>query len=218
MPRNIRTRPTRQKYHAPPKVLRRPPPPRRYPSTNARHPLPIIHQRLVHVRRDIPRRDGIDRDAALGPAVREALGQLPHGALARGVGGHVQPALERQQRGEVDHAAPPACHFRGRQGEHVRAGVAAEREHGGEVHLQHGGEVGVGKGFAGVSDLDPGAVHEDAEGVPVCEDGGDEGRDGGGGGQVGGVDLGFAAEGFDRFLRFGGGCVALGWVLVGSSF
>jgi len=61
--------------------------------------------------------------------------------------------------------------------------------------------------------LYPAAVEQDVNSVSVIEDLGHERGDGGVGGEVGGVDCGFAAEGFDG--GFGGlvGGVALGTML-----
>lgn len=102
--------------------------------------------------------------------------------------------------------------------EHVRGHIAAQCKRGVEVDLDDFVEVAVGEGFGGVAALDAGAVDEDADLVAVGEDAGDEGGDVGGGGEVGGVEVGFAAEGFDG--GFGGlvGSVALGQLLVVSPF
>ncbi|KAL9122797.1 MAG: hypothetical protein Q9187_000642 [Circinaria calcarea] len=63
--------------------------------------------------------------------------------------------------------------------------------------------VGVGKLVGEMAALYAAAVEEDVDGMAVCEDGGDEGGDRGLVGEVGGVDDGFAAEGFDG--SFGAG-------------
>lgn len=83
-----------------------------------------------------------------------------------------------------------------------------------QVDLQDLGEVGVREGFGRVAALDAGAVDEDAELVAVGEDAGDEGGDVAGRGEVGGVEVGLAVEGFDG--GFGGlvGGVALRCVSV----
>jgi hypothetical protein len=92
----------------------------------------------------------------------------------------------------------------------VCADVTAQREDGGQVDLQYGLPVSVGKLVRGVALLDPAAVEQDVDAVAVGEDGGDERGDGGVGGEVCGVDCGGAAERFDGL--FGGlvGGVALG--------
>ena len=63
-----------------------------------------------------------------------------------------------------------------------------------------------------VPPLDSAAVKQDVDAVAVSENCGDEGADGGGGGEVRGVDGGFAAEGLDggfgglvRGVALGGG-------------
>lgn len=84
----------------------------------------------------------------------------------------------------------------------MRGHVPTEGKGGVEVDLDDLIEVAVGEGFGGVAALDAGAVDEDADLVAVGEDTGDEGGDVGGGGEVGGVEVGFAAEGFDG--GFGG--------------
>lgn len=71
-------------------------------------------------------------------------------------------------------------------------GVAAEGEGRVQVHLEDVGEGLAGEGLGGVAALDARAVDEDADLVPVCEDGGDEGGYGGRGGEVGRVDCCFA--------------------------
>lgn len=58
--------------------------------------------------------------------------------------------------------------------------------------------------------LDASAVEQDVDSVAVCENRGDEGGDGRGGGEVGGVDCGGATEGFDGLLGGLVACVALG--------
>lgn len=84
----------------------------------------------------------------------------------------------------------------------MRPDVAAQREDRAEVHLQHRVPVRGREFVRWVPSLDPAAVEQDADAVAVCEDGGDEGAEGGGGGEVCGVDGGFAAEGLDG--GFGG--------------
>ena len=87
----------------------------------------------------------------------------------------------------------------------MRANVTAEGEDGGEVNLQDLGPVRVGELVRGVAALNAAAVKQDVNGVAVCENCRDEGGDGGLGGEVGDVDGGFAAEGFDGGFGGGGG-------------
>jgi len=91
----------------------------------------------------------------------------------------------------------------------VRADVAAESEDGVEVDLENGVPVRGGELVGGVPALDAGAVEEDVDTVAGVEDGGDEDGDGGGGGEVCGIDGGFAAKGFNLGLRFLVGGVSL---------
>lgn len=82
----------------------------------------------------------------------------------------------------------------------MRADITAEREGGGKVDLEDIVPVGVGELVRGMAALYTAAVEEDVDGMAVCEDGGDEGGDRGLVGEVGDVDGGFAAEGFDGGL------------------
>ena len=59
----------------------------------------------------------------------------------------------------------------------MRADVAAELEHGGEVYLEDGGPVGVREEVGWVPPLDAAAVEEDVDSVAVGEDGGGEGAE-----------------------------------------
>ena len=111
-------------------------PPSRNPRINTRQPLPIRQQRLVHVRRDIPRRDGIHGDAPRGPLVGERLGQLAHGALGGGVGRDGQAALEGEEGGEVDDGAASTGEGGNGEGEDVGGEGAGEGEGGVEVYLE----------------------------------------------------------------------------------
>ena len=95
--------------------------------------------------------------------------------------------------------------------------VAAELEDGGEVHLEDSFPVFVWELVCRVPLLDAAAVEQDVDSVAVAEDGGYQGADGGLGGEVGSVDCGFAAEGFDLLFRGLVAGVALGgWLLVGG--
>lgn len=185
------------------------PPARGDPGRDARQPLLVLEQGLVHVRGDVPRRDGVDGDAAAGPLVGKRLGQLRDGALARRVGRHRQPALEREQAGIVDDGAPAARDGVRLQREHVRAHVARQRKHRPEVHLHHLVEVRVGEHLALVPALDPAAVYQDADLVPVGEHLGRQRRHALGGREVRHVDLGLAAQGEDGVPGCGGGLVSL---------
>lgn len=91
----------------------------------------------------------------------------------------------------------------------MRGNVAAKRKRRVEVDLDDVVEVRVWKDFGRVSPLDAGAIDEDADLEAVGEDAWDERGDFCGGGEVGDVEVRFAAEGFDG--GFGGlvGGVAL---------
>jgi len=91
----------------------------------------------------------------------------------------------------------------------VRADVAAEREHGREVDLQHLIPVGLRELVARVTALDPGAVHQDADVVAVLQCSWDEGGYFAWGAEVAGVDCGFTAESNDGVVGCGVGGVAL---------
>lgn len=91
----------------------------------------------------------------------------------------------------------------------MSAHISAESEHRIEVYIQHFIPVVVGELVSGVAALDAAAVEQDVDLVAVCDDFFDEGRDGVAGGEVGGVDLGFAAEGLDLFAGGLVGFVAL---------
>lgn len=91
----------------------------------------------------------------------------------------------------------------------MRADVAAEREHAGEVYLQHGVPVGVGELVRWVPLLDAAAVEQDVDSVAVGENFGGEAYYALVGGEVCGVDCGFAAEGLDRLFGLLVGFVAL---------
>lgn len=131
----ISTRLARQIHRRSLKVLGRPPSARGNSRADARQPLRIIQQRRVHVRLNVSRRNGVDRDALGRPLIGKRLCDLAHGALGRGVGGDCEAALEGEQRGEVDDAAATAGDGGDGEGEHFAAKVAAEREDGVEVDL-----------------------------------------------------------------------------------
>lgn len=117
------------------KVLGRAPSARGNSRADARQPLRVVQQRRVHVRLDVSRRNGVDRDALGRPLVGKRLCDLAHSALGRGVGGDCDATLEGEQRGEVDDAAAAAGDGGDGQGEHLAAKVAAEREDGVEIDL-----------------------------------------------------------------------------------
>lgn len=102
---------------------------------DASQALRVRQQSLVHVCGDVAGGDGVDRDALGRPLVGEALCDLAHGALGRGVGRDGEAALEGEQRGKVDDAAAAAGNGGGLELEHVGADVAAEGEDGVEVYL-----------------------------------------------------------------------------------
>lgn len=203
MPTYIATRFTCKIHTRPLEVLWRPPPLRRYPRRDARQPLRVVEQTLIHIRSNVSRRDSIHGDALCRPAIGQRLCQLSHSPLGRRIRGHVEPALEGQQRGKVDDGPAPPRHRRRLEREHVGADVAAQGEDAVDVDLHDLVEVAVGKRLAGVPPLDAGAVDEDADGVAVGEDRGGEAGDLGLGGKVGGVDGGLAAEGFYGGFRVG---------------
>ena len=141
---DIPTRPTRQKHHTALEVIRIPPSPSRDSRQNALRPLLIIHQRRVHLSRDIARRDSIDADTLGSPLVAQRLGELRNTAFARRVRRHRQPALEAEQRRDVDDRASAAVRIRVTS-EHMRANLAAECEDRAQVDLQHVVPVVVGE-------------------------------------------------------------------------
>jgi hypothetical protein len=167
---NIRTRRTRQKnYHAL-EIPRIPPPTGRYPSQNTLRTLLILQQRLIHIRRYIPRRNRINTNSLTRPLITQRLSQLPYPTLGRRIRRHRDAALERQQRRDIDDSAATAQGQRRRRREHVRADVPAQREDGRQVHLQHGVPVGVGEDVRRVPPLDAAAVEQDVDAVAVGED------------------------------------------------
>jgi hypothetical protein len=97
--------------------------------------------------------------------------------------------------------------------EHVGADVAAECEHCAEIDLQDGLPVVIWEEVRRVASLNAGAVEQDVYSVAVLQDLGDEGGDGLGGGEVGGVDCCFAAQGLDLLFCGLVGSVSLGRVL-----
>jgi hypothetical protein len=189
LPRNIARRTTRQENHRPPKLLRPTPPPS-WNSLRDRIVIPRVRIRpriQIHIRGDIPRRNGIDSDPMLRPLVAQRFRQLADSALAARVGGHVDPALKRRHAGCVDDAAfDPAI-------DPVSAGVPAEREDGAEVRLHDLVEGGLGEMGSGETALDPRGVDQDVEGVGCC-DAGDEVVDFVFEGEVLGEDMAFAVQ------------------------
>jgi hypothetical protein len=93
----------------------------------------------------------------------------------------------------------------------VSADVAAEGEHGAEIHLEYAVPFRGGELVCWVPRLDAGAVEEDVDLVTVFKDCGNELRDSVLGGEVAGVDLGFAAEGLDGGFGLLVGGIALEW-------
>lgn len=95
--------------------------------------------------------------------------------------------------------------------QHVCTDVAAESENRVEIYLEDRLPVGLWELVGGMSLLDAAAIEQNVDFVTVFEDGGDEGVDGFGRGEIAGIDLGFAAESFDGL--FGGlvGRVPLDW-------
>lgn len=213
MTRHIPTGLARKIHSRPLEIIRVAPSPSRYPIRNTLQPLRIIQQRLVHIRSDIARRDRVDGNTSSTPPIGKTLGHLSHRTLTRRISRNIQSTLEGEKTSKVDDAAPSSCYGRGLELEHVRADVSAEGEDGVEVHLHDLVEVAVRELLRGVSFLDAGAGYEDADLVAVFENFGGEGGDVGLGGELGGVDPGLAAEGFDGLL---GGLVG-GVALIGFS-
>jgi hypothetical protein len=75
--------------------------------------------------------------------------------------------------------------------------------------LENGLPVFVGELVCGMALLDATAVEQDVNSMAVFQDRWGEGGDGGVGGEVCGVDCGFAAEGFDGLFCCLVGVVAL---------
>lgn len=181
MPTHVRAGLAGQEQGRALEVVGRAPAARGDPFGDTPQPLGVVEQGLVHVGGDVPGRDAVDRDAPARPLVGERLGHLRDAALGGGVGGHGDAALKRQEAAKVDDAAPSAqVRFEGREVQHVRGDVAAQREGRVEVDLQDLGKVGVGEGLGGVAPLDAGAVDQQADLVAVGEDGGHQGGDRGG--------------------------------------
>lgn len=82
----------------------------------------------AHVRCDVSRRDAVDLDILCAPFVAERFGELAHRALGRSVRGDGEPALEGEQRGEVDD-------FAALEGDHVPPGRLREEPDRFEVHV-----------------------------------------------------------------------------------
>lgn len=197
VPADIRRAPTREVHDAALEVVGQAPPAGGDALADALEPLRVVEQRRVHVSRDVPGGDGVDRDAPAAPAVGERLCQLAHSAFARSVRGDVESALEREQAGKVYDAALAARDGARLEREHVRADVAAQGEDGAQVDLHDGGEVGVREDLARVPDLDARTVDEDPDLVAVSEDFWDQARHVGRRRQVCGVDVRLAVEGLD---------------------
>ncbi len=164
--RNIATRPPRQKHNRSLEILRLPPPPHRNPLQNLPRPALIPNQRLIHIRRDIPRGNRIDVDALPGPLITQRLRQLRDSALRTRIRRDGQAAGETDQAGDVDDIAAMGtgpC-------EHVGAEVAAEGEDGRQVDLEDFVPVGEGELMGGVAALDACAGDEDRDVVAIGED------------------------------------------------
>jgi len=95
------------------------------------------------------------------PFIGEDLGHPRDAVFGRRVGGHADAALERQQRGDVDHRARHVL----RQ-QRLAEGLAGEEQRL-EVHVHHVVPVGFGIiDRVGPAD-DPGIVDEDRDAHPV---------------------------------------------------
>ena len=93
MPADVATRLTRQVDARALEVLGRAPSLGRYPSGDARQPVRVVEQVLVHVSGDVAGRDGVDGDAPGRPLVGEGLCELADGALGGRVGRDGQACL-----------------------------------------------------------------------------------------------------------------------------
>ena len=114
-------------------------------------------------------RDRVDVDAVRRPFVGERLGELRDAALGRGVAGHGDAALEREQRRDVDDLAAAAAV------EHVAAGGAAQPEDARQVHVDHRRPSPSSScSAAGCAADDAGVVDEDVEAAERRERVGDE--------------------------------------------
>lgn len=89
--------------------------------------------------------------------------------------------------------------------------VPTELEDGGEVHLENRFPVAVWELVRWVPPLDSTAVEEDVDPVAVLEYGGSQGGDGGGGGEISGVDGCFTTERLDGLF-----CLLIGGITLGK--
>jgi hypothetical protein len=166
---NIATRPTRQKHNTALEIIRAAPSSSRDPRQDALRPLLIINERRVHLGRNIARRNSIDSNALRRPLVAQRFGQLRNTTLARRVRRNRQPALETQQRRDIDDG-PSAAVSVWLACEHVCADFAAEGKDCAEVDLQHFVPVVVRELVRRVAALNTTAVEENMDTVAVFED------------------------------------------------
>jgi hypothetical protein len=147
----------------PPADIRRGAPPS---GGDALEDLPVARfvglQRRGVVGGDVARRDRVDVDAFGRPLVGEQPCQPCDPALGSGIARHADPALEAQQRGDVDDLAAALC-------EHVPPGRLAQEEQALEVGVDHRVPVGLGElDRIGAAD-DAGVVDEDVEAAELGE-------------------------------------------------
>lgn len=186
-----------KKYNRPLEILGCTPATGRYPLRDTLEPLGVGKQGLIHIGGDVPGGDTVDGDTAVGPLVGKCLGYLGNATFTGGVGGDGDATLEGQEGAEVNDAPLSARGAVFGQLEHMGGDIAAQGKRGVEVDLDHLVEVTIGELLARVTALDARAVDQDADLVALAQDTRDQAGDVGRGGEVGGEDVSFAAEGLD---------------------
>ncbi len=148
--------PTPPKPGTPPlrTVLRLAPAPRRDAFQDRLPAFLVLEQRTRVLRPHVTRRNRIHIHSAPGPLIGQRLGDLRHAAFGRRIRRHVDAALKRKQRSNVNDLPLPAR-------QHVRARRAAEPEHRGQVDLDHGVPVFVGMFRRRCAPDDARVVHQD---------------------------------------------------------
>ena len=119
---NVRRSPTRQPNHHTTKVLRRSPPPHRYPLDNLLARLPLL-QVPIQIRCDVARCYSVNPYAFRRPVIRHTLRQLRHTTLTRRIRRSMVPALKRLQASNRDDSSAVSA-LVGRLGQEVGAEVA----------------------------------------------------------------------------------------------
>jgi hypothetical protein len=158
LPTDIRARRTRQpNYHAL-EVLRSTPSARRNSLQDALRPVLILHQRSIHIRSNVPRRNCIHTDPTPCPFITQRFGQLPNTTFTRRVCRYCDSTLECEEGSDIDNGAAASkwevCCAR----EHVCAYIAAQSKHRSQIHLQHSSPVLVWKFVGGMALLNASAV------------------------------------------------------------